>query len=43
VFALVIVAALAAPADVTLLKSDFVNDGTSGYNFGLVLKRLKLF
>jgi hypothetical protein len=36
VFALCIVAALAAPApadDVTLLKNDFANDGTAGYNF----------
>jgi hypothetical protein len=35
VFALCIVAAFAAPptADVTLLKSDFANDGTAGYTF----------
>lgn len=33
VFALVIVAAMAAPADVSVLKSDFVNDGASGYSY----------
>lgn len=37
VFALVIVATFAAPApqaaDVTLLKSEFANDGTDGYSF----------
>jgi len=35
VFALCIVAALAAPptSDITLLKSDFTNDGTNGYSF----------
>lgn len=35
VFALFVVAALAAPptGEVTLLKSDFANDGTAGYNF----------
>lgn len=41
VFALVIVAALAAPptGDVTLLKNDFSNDGTAGYNFAWVTKQ----
>lgn len=35
VFALCLVAAMAAPptGDVTLLKNDFANDGTAGYNF----------
>jgi hypothetical protein len=34
VFALCFVAALAAPTgDVTVLKNDFSNDGTAGYNF----------
>jgi hypothetical protein len=33
VFALFIAAALAAPADVELLKSDFTNDPASGYSF----------
>ncbi|KAG5676768.1 hypothetical protein PVAND_006577 [Polypedilum vanderplanki] len=33
VFSLVIVAALAAPADVEILKSDFENLGLDSYNF----------
>jgi hypothetical protein len=36
VFSLVIVAALAAPADVEILKSDFENLGLDSYNFAYV-------